>query len=128
MRDRQHVTDTLLLMQVEKALAESVANIHEKEPGTLRFYVLRPKKSNEFIVIEKCVLDPVERIGFEREQTASNQHRGLCRYQDMDALKVHGSTDYFKAMGAKVKPYLEAPTEVKFCNFVTGFEGRPSKL
>ena len=57
----QHVANMQgFLAQVEKVLAESVAKIHEKEPNTLRFYVLRPKKSNELIVVEKCVSHHVE--------------------------------------------------------------------
>ncbi|EEP75620.1 predicted protein [Uncinocarpus reesii 1704] len=87
---------------VAKILAESAANIHKKEPNTLRFYLLRPKKGNELIAVEK--------------------------YADAGALKVHGGTEYFKAMIGKVTPLLAAPTDLKICNFVTGFEGRPSKL
>ncbi|EAS35066.3 uncharacterized protein CIMG_00420 [Coccidioides immitis RS] len=88
--------------EVAKILEQSAASIHEKEPNTLRFYVVRPKKGNELIVVEK--------------------------YKDAAALKAHGGTEYFKAMVAKVTPLLAAPTDLKLCSFVGGFEGRPSKL
>ncbi|KAI1959523.1 hypothetical protein LOZ58_004332 [Ophidiomyces ophidiicola] len=88
--------------EVAKLLAVSVANIHEKEPDTLRFFVLRLKKSDELIIVEK--------------------------YKDVNALKVHGATDYFKALGGKLAPLLDGPADLKFCSFVTGYEGRPSKL
>ena len=34
------------------------------------------------------------------------------RYEDQDALKLHGSTDHFKAFGAKLPPCLDGRPEI----------------
>ncbi|EER24421.1 Antibiotic biosynthesis monooxygenase family protein [Coccidioides posadasii C735 delta SOWgp] len=113
--------------EVAKILEQSAASIHEKEPNTLRFYVVRPKKGNELIVVEKYVLQPAGgKILWNREMKSDQDTAG--RYKDAAALKAHGGTEYFKAMVAKVTPLLAAPTDLKLCSFVGGFEGRPSKL
>lgn len=52
----------------------------------------------------------------------------LCtRYANMDAVKVHGGSEHFKAWSRAVAPLLEGPADVKLASQVGGFESR-SKL
>ncbi|KAM5452461.1 hypothetical protein MaudCBS49596_003279 [Microsporum audouinii] len=87
--------------EVARILAETAEKVKANEPGALTYYGLNVRKSNEIIVVEK--------------------------YANMDAVKVHGGSEHFKAWSRAVAPLLEGPADVKLASQVGGFESR-SKL
>ncbi|EFR02541.1 hypothetical protein MGYG_05538 [Nannizzia gypsea CBS 118893] len=87
--------------EVARILAEAAEKVEANEPGALTYYGLLEKKSKEIIVVEK--------------------------YVDMDAVKVHGGSEHFKAWSRAVAPLLAGPPVIKYASQIGGFESR-SKL
>lgn len=50
-----------------------------------------------------------------------------CRYVNMDAVKVHGGSEHFKAWSKAVGPLLAGPPVIKYASQIGGFESK-SKL
>ncbi|DAA76837.1 TPA_exp: hypothetical protein A8136_7066 [Trichophyton benhamiae CBS 112371] len=87
--------------EVARILAETAEKVKDNEPGALTYYGLLDRKSHEIIVVEK--------------------------YVNMDAVKVHGGSEHFKAWSKAVGPLLAGPPVIKYASQIGGFESR-SKL
>lgn len=79
---------------LEKALREIIPFV-AKEEGTLAYTLHRSKK------------DPCQFLFYEK-------------YRDGLALKSHGETEHFKALGLKLKSLLAGPFEVEMYEEIDG--------
>lgn len=77
----------------EAIFAELAAAVHANEPGNV-FYTLTRSRSNPQI------------------------YKVLEQYVDQDALNAHGSSDYFKAAGPRLGPYLAAAPNIEYLDAI----------
>lgn len=80
--------------RLEEALQEMIPSV-AKEEGTLIYTLHRSQK------------DPGTFLFYEK-------------YRDGKALKEHGETAYFKALGPKIKDFLAGPMQIDFYEEIDG--------
>jgi len=79
--------------EFEAVFADLATAVRANEPGNV-FYTLTRSRSNPQV------------------------YKVLEQYIDQDALKTHGSSDYFKAAGPKLAPCLAGAPEVEYLDAV----------
>jgi quinol monooxygenase YgiN len=93
--------------------------------GVVATLYVQPDKSAEF---EKVFLDLASKVKanepgclmyqLTKSKTEAGVYKVLELYASADALKHHGSTDYFKAAGAAMGPTMAAAPNIEYLDAV----------
>lgn len=74
------------------------------------------------VELEQALLSVIPQVKNEEETLVYTLHKDQSnprvfllyeKYKDMDALVVHSSTPYFKALFKQIRPLLDGPAEIK---------------
>ncbi|KQV58335.1 MULTISPECIES: putative quinol monooxygenase [unclassified Caulobacter] len=93
--------------------------------GVVAILKVQPDKSADF---EKVFLDLQNRVKanepgclayqLTKSRTEAGTYKVLELYASADALKAHGGTDYFKAAGAAMGPFMAGRPDIEYLDAV----------
>jgi len=93
--------------------------------GVVATLKVQPEKSGEF---EKVFLDLAAKVKanepgalvyqLTKSRTEAGVYKVLELYASTDALKHHGGTDYFKAAGAAMGPFMAGAPNIEYLDAV----------
>lgn len=93
--------------------------------GVVATLKVQPEKSAEF---EKVFLDLTSKVKanepgclmyqLTKSKTEAGVYKVLELYASTDALKHHGGTDYFKAAGAAMGPFMAGAPNIEYLDAV----------
>jgi quinol monooxygenase YgiN len=93
--------------------------------GVVAVLKVQPEKAEEFEAIFTDLAAQVRAsepgnlmYQLTRSRTEAGTYKVLELYQDADALKAHGGTDYFKAAGARMGPCMAGRPEIEYLDAV----------
>jgi quinol monooxygenase YgiN len=93
--------------------------------GVVAILKVQPEKTTDF---ETVFLDLAAKVKanepgcltyqLTRSKTEAGVYKVLELYASEDALKAHGSSDYFKAAGAAMGPFMAGRPEIEYLDAV----------
>ncbi|MDR3509951.1 MAG: putative quinol monooxygenase [Caulobacteraceae bacterium] len=93
--------------------------------GVVATLKVQPEKAAEFEAVFTALAAQVKanepgNLAYQltRSRTEPGIYKVLELYKDEDALKLHGGTEYFKAAGAQMGPFMAGRPEIEYLDAV----------